>query len=235
MDGMNKITESAIEIFAIELFEKLGYQYIYAPDIAPDSETPERERFEDVLLLERLRSAVARINPSIPPDAREEAIKQVQRLNSPELIANNEAFHRMLTEGIKVTYQNRGNERGDLVWLVDFARPENNEFVVANQFTVIGHPTNQGHQSKRPDVVLFVNGLPLVVIELKNAADENATIKTAYQQLQTYKEVIPSLFTYNGLLVISDGLEAKVGSLSAGLSRFMAWKTADGVGAYAPT
>jgi type I restriction enzyme R subunit len=225
---MEQITENEIEKFAIELVGKLGYQYVYAPDIAPDSETPERERFEDVLLLERLRSAVARINPSIPFDVREEAIKQIQRLNSPELIANNEAFHRLLTEGIKVTYQQKGNERGDLVWLVDFAQPENNEFVIANQFTVFGQHTNQGHQNKRPDVVLFVNGLPLVVIELKNAADENATVKAAYQQLQTYKEVIPGLFTYNGLLVISDGLEARVGSLSAGLSRFMAWKTADG-------
>ena len=108
MDGMNKLTESAIETFAIALFEKLGYQYVYGPDIAPDSETPERERFEDVVLLERLRSAVGRINPTIPADVREEAIKQVQRLNSPELIANNEAFHRMLTEGIKVVYQDRG-------------------------------------------------------------------------------------------------------------------------------
>lgn len=225
---MERMTENEIEKFAIELFEKLGYQYVYAPDIAPDSETPERERFEDVLLVDRLRAAVARINPLIPADVCEEAIKQVQRLNSPELIANNEAFHRMLTEGIKVTYQHKGNERGDLVWLIDFAQPENNEFVVANQFTVIGHYTSQGHQNKRPDVVLFVNGLPLVVIELKNAADENATIKSAYQQLQTYKEVIPALFTYIGMLVISDGLEAKVGSLSAGLSRFMAWKTQDG-------
>ncbi|MBI5141842.1 MAG: type I restriction endonuclease subunit R [Nitrospirae bacterium] len=219
----NNLTESAIEALAIELFEKLGYQHVYAPDIAPDSETPERERFEDVLLLERLRPAVARINPGLPAEVREDAIKQIQRLNSPELIANNEAFHRMLTEGIKVTYQDRGNERGDLVWLVDFSNPDNNEFVVANQFTVI-----ENHQNKRPDVVLFVNGLPLVVVELKNAADENATIKAAYQQLQTYKDVIPSLFTYNGMLVISDGLEARVGSLSAGLSRFMAWKTADG-------
>lgn len=225
---MIKITESEIETFAIEQFERLGYQYIYAPTIAPDSETPERERFQDVLLLERLRSAMARINPSIPADVREEAIKQVQRLNSPELIANNEAFHRMLTEGIKVAYQHRDNERGDLVWLVDFAQPENNEFVVSNQFTVIGQQSNQGQQSKRPDVVLFVNGLPLVVIELKKATDGNATVKAAYQQLQTYKEVIPGLFTYNGLLVISDGLEARVGSLSAGLSRFIAWKTADG-------
>mgnify|MGYP001451906750 FL=1 len=220
---MTKITESEIETFTIALFEKLGYQYVYGPDIAPDSETPERERFEDVLLLERLRTAVAHINPGISADVREDAIKQIQRLNSPELIANNEAFHRMLTEGIQVTYQDKGHERGDLVWLVDFARPDNNEFVVANQFTVI-----ENHQNKRPDVVLFINGLPLVVIELKNAADENATIGAAYKQLQTYKEVIPSLFTYNSMLVISDGLEAKVGSLSAGMNRFMAWKTADG-------
>lgn len=117
------ITESVIETFAIELFEKLGYQYVYGPDSAPDSETPEQERFEDVLLLERLHTAVARINPSIPQAACEEAIKQVQRLNSPELIVNNEAFHRMMTEGIKVTYQHKGSERGDLVWLVYFTHP----------------------------------------------------------------------------------------------------------------
>ncbi len=220
---MSRISESEIETFAIELLEQLGYQYVYAPDIAPDSETPERERFEDVLLLERLRAAVARINLNIPADSREAAIKQIQRLNSPELIAANEAFHRMLTEGIKVTYQDKGNERGDLVWLVDLARPDNNEFVVANQFTVI-----ENQQNKRSDVVLFVNDLPLIVLELKNTANENATIKSAYQQLDTYKSVIPSLFAYNGMLVISDGLETKVGSLSAGLSRFMAWKTADG-------
>ena len=126
----NKITESAIEELAIELLEKQGYRYIYAPDIAPDCETPERDSFEDVLLLERLRRAVGRINPTIPADAREDAIKQIQRLNSPELIANNEAFHRMLTEGIKVSYQKDGADRGDIVWLVDFNNPENNEFLV---------------------------------------------------------------------------------------------------------
>jgi type I restriction enzyme R subunit len=119
-----------------------------------------------------------------------------------------------------VSYQQDGNDRGDLVWLIDFANPENNEFVVANQFTVI-----ENHQNKRPDIILFINGLPLVVIEIKNPADENATVKTAYQQLDTYKYTIPGLFTYNALLVISDGLEAKAGSLSAGLSRFMAWKS----------
>ncbi|MBU1054795.1 MAG: type I restriction endonuclease subunit R [Proteobacteria bacterium] len=220
---MNKITESEIEKFAIELLEKSGYQYIYAPSIAPDSETPERESFEEVLLLERLRTAIGRINPSIPADIREDAIKQIQRIHSPELIANNEAFHRLLTEGINVTIRKGGHSRGDLVWLVDFENPENNDFLVANQFTVIENNVN-----KRPDVVLFVNGLPLVVIELKNPADENATVKSAFRQFQTYKQAIPSLFTYNGIMVISDGLEAKAGSVSAGFTRFMSWKTADG-------
>ncbi len=199
---IDKITESAIEKFAIELLEKQGYQYIYAPDIAPDSETPKRESFEDVLFVERLRNAVGRINPTIPPDIREDAIKQILRLNSPELIANNETFHRMLTEGIKVSYQKDGNNRGDLVWLIDFKNPENNEFIVSNQFTVIENNVN-----KRPDVILFINGLPLVVIELKNPTDENATIKSAFKQFGTYKETIPSLFNYNGFLIISDGLE----------------------------
>jgi len=220
---MAKITESAIEKFVIELLEKQGYQYIYAPSIAPDSDTPERQSFEDVWLLERLQTAVCRINPSIPADIREDAIKQILRLNSPELLANNEAFHRMLIEGIKVAYQRDGQRRGDLVWLIDFNNPDNNDFLVANQFTVIENNVN-----KRSDVILFVNGLPLVVIELKNPADENATVRLAFKQLQTYKQAIPSLFTYNGLMIISDGLEAKAGSISAGFSRFMAWKTADG-------
>jgi len=220
---MSKITESEIEQFAIELLEKQGYQYIYAPSIAPDSETPERESFKDVLLLEQLQTAVGRINPSIPADIREDAIKQIQRLNSSELIANNEAFHRMLTEGIKVGYQQDGYNRGDLVWLIDFKNPDNNDFLVLNQFTVIENNVN-----KRPDVILFVNGLPLVVIELKNLADENATIRSAFKQLQTYKQEIPGLFTYNGFMIISDGLEAKAGSISAEFTRFMVWKTSDG-------
>jgi len=220
---MAKITESKIEEFAIGLLEKQGYQYIYAPSIAPDSKTPERQKFEDVLLMERLQSAVEIINPSIPADIREDAIKQIQRLNSPELIANNEAFHRMLTEGIKVSYQKDGNSRGDLVWLIDFQNPENNDFLVANQFTVIENNVN-----KRPDVVLFVNGIPLVVIELKNPADENATVRSAFRQVQTYKQSIANLFTYNAYMIISDGLEANAGTISSGSSRFMAWKTSDG-------
>ncbi|MFA6015680.1 MAG: type I restriction endonuclease subunit R [Gallionellaceae bacterium] len=220
---MTKLTESAIEDFAIKLFERLGYSYVYAPDIAPDGEKPERSHYSEVLLAGRLEQALKRINPKLSPAVLQAALKEVQRISSPELLANNEVFHRLLTEGVKVSRHQDGDERGDLVWLIDFAHPENNEFVVANQFTVI-----ENHQNKRPDLVLFVNGIPLVVIELKNAADENATIKAAYQQLETYKHLIPSLFTTNALLVISDGLEAKAGSLSAGLSRFMTWKSADG-------
>jgi type I restriction enzyme R subunit len=217
------MTESAIEKLTIELLEQQGYHYVPGPDIAPDSETPERSSFEEVLLVERLKNAVARINPSVPADAREEAIRQIMRVRSPDPIANNEAFHRLLTEGVQVNYHKSGYNRGDLVWLVDFNNPENNDFLAVNQFTIVEH-----HVNKRPDIVLFVNGIPLVVIELKNAADENATIHAAFQQLQTYKQAIPSLFTYNGFMVISDGLEARAGTLSAAFSRFMAWKSADG-------
>ncbi len=220
---MTKITENLIEEFCIELLEKQGFQYIYAPDIAPDGDSPDRDGYDDVLLGNHLMEAIARINPSVPHDSQQEALKEIRRINSPELLTNNENFHRMLTEGVNVSYQKNGSQRGDLVWLVDFQNPQNNDFVVANQLTVIENGIN-----KRPDIVLFVNGLPLVVIELKNAADENTTIKSAYQQLQTYKEMIPSLFAYNSFMIISDGLEAKAGSLSAGMSRFMSWKTADG-------
>ncbi|HQT80817.1 MAG TPA: type I restriction endonuclease subunit R, partial [Ferrovaceae bacterium] len=220
---MSNLNENAIEALAISRLQALGYHYLYAPDIALDADVPERSSFADVLLIERLKKAVKHINPTIPSSVLDEAVKIVQRISSPELLANNETFHRFLTEGVNVSYQQDGNERGDLVWLIDFINPENNEFVVANQFTII-----ENNQNKGPDVILFVNGIPLVVVELKNATDENTTITSAFRQLQTYKVNIPSLFTYNGLVIISDGLEAKAGSISAGLSRFMAWKTVDG-------
>ncbi|MCA1920320.1 MAG: type I restriction endonuclease subunit R [Flavobacterium piscis] len=142
----------------------------------------------------------------------------------PNLMANNEAFHRLLTEGIRVTYRKNGEEKGDIVKLIDFKNIENNDFRVINQFTVIENNIN-----KRPDIVLFVNGIPLVIIELKNPADENATIQSAYNQIQTYKQTIPSFFSYNEIIVISDGLEAKIGSLSAGYDRFTAWKSMDDI------
>jgi len=220
---MGKMTESAIEDLTLERLQQLGYAYLYGPDIAPDGETSLRTTLESPLLESNLQAAVDRINHSIPAQARQEAVRQVIRLTSPDLLSTNEAFHAMLTSGVNVSYQKDGAERGDLVWLVDFNNPDNNEFLAVNQFTMMEKNVN-----KRPDIVLFVNGLPLVVIELKNAADEKATVKTAFKQLQTYKELIPSLLAYNGLLVISDGLEAKAGSLTAGFNRFSAWKSEDG-------
>jgi len=220
---VTRITEHSIEDFAIKLLEHLGYKYIYAPSFAHDGENPERNSYEEILLTQRMAEAVRRINPTVPPAAQEEAIKEIQRIHSPELLTNNESFHRLLTEGIKVSYQKDGQQRGDLVWLIDFNTPENNDFIVANQFTVVEDGVN-----KRPDVILFVNGIPLVVLEIKNAANENTTIKSAFRQIETYKAVIPSLFTYNAFTIISDGLEARAGTLSSGISRFMAWKSADG-------
>jgi type I restriction enzyme R subunit len=220
---IDRLNENAIEVLAIERLQAIGYEHIYGGDIAPDGSNPERQSFADILLLERLRKTIERINPTITLSALDEAIKTIQRISSPQLLANNETFHRLLTEGVNVSYQKDGNQRGDLVWLIDFINPENNEFIVVNQYTVI-----ENNQNKRPDLILFINGIPLVVIELKNAADENTTIKSAYQQLNTYKEAIPSLFTYNSFVVISDGLEAKAGSISAGLTRFMSWKSVDG-------
>ncbi len=226
---MQKLNEDSIEYLAIQRLQELGYSYIHGADIAPQAHSAERDSFSDVLLMQCLQQAVKRINPHIPSSSRQEAIKDLRRIASPNLIANNETFHRMLTEGIKVDCQKKGyfaNEtesRGEQVMLVDFENPENNEFLAVNQFTVV-----QGHHNKRPDLILFINGIPLVVMEFKNATDENAHMQSAYRQLQTYKDLIPSLFTYNGLLVISDGLDAKTGSLSAGPSRFLAWKSADG-------
>jgi len=163
------------------------------------------------------------INPSLDYPLIEDSIKQIERIHPTELLANNESFHKLLTEGVKVERTEEGVARGEIVKLVDFNHVENNDFMVMNQFTIIENGVN-----KRPDLILFINGLPLVVMELKNAVDENATVKSAYKQIQTYKESIPSLFTYNAFCVISDGIEAKAGTISAGFSRFMAWKSSNG-------
>lgn len=220
---MPTLTEFKIEEFSIGLLQSEGYRYLYGPDIAPDGPDAQRASFEDVVLINSLRESVYKINHTLPKDVCDEAINQVLRIASPDLLANNETFHRMMTEGISVSVHKDGAERGELVWLVDFENPYNNDFVAINQFTVIENAHN-----KRPDIVLFVNGLPLVVIELKNAADENATIQSAFRQIETYKNTIPSLFTYNSVVIISDGLESRAGSLSAGFSRMMAWKSEDG-------
>jgi type I restriction enzyme R subunit len=218
------LNESHVESAALEWFGELGYDVAHGPDLAPGESAAERESFGDVLLVGRLREAVRRLNPNIPAEAQEEALRKVLRVGTPSLTQTNRAFHRMLRDGVEVEYKRPdGSVAGDHVRLVDFAKVEANDWLALNQYTVI-----EGQHNRRPDIVLFVNGLPLVVIELKNAADEDATIWTAYAQIQTYKAEIPSLLHYNALLVVSDGLQARIGSLTADQEWFKIWPTIDG-------
>jgi type I restriction enzyme, R subunit len=221
---LKPITENIIEESAIEILQSQGWEYANGKEISPEGLFCERENYSQIVLVNRLRNAIAKINPEIPIDAQEAAVQKVLRIASPEMLHNNEEFHRLLVEKVKIPYQQNGNERSHEVALIDFENTSNNQFSVVNQYTII-----ENNQNKRPDVLLFVNGLPLVVIELKNAASENANIKSAYQQIQTYKAIIPSLFTYNAICILSDGLECKAGSVSADLSRYMTWKTSDGI------
>jgi|ADurb_H2B_02_Slu_FD_contig_41_2305247_length_3642_multi_6_in_0_out_0_2 type I restriction enzyme R subunit len=220
---MINFTESLIEQAAIGWFTSLGYTYACGKDIDPEGVRPERESYEQVILPARLRAALARLNPGLPSSALEDAFKKVILFPSPALISANRAFHRALVNGLTIEYSRAGRIVGDIVHLFDFAEPAKNDWLVVNQFTVL-----ENHIVRRPDLVVFVNGLPLAVIELKNAADENATIWSAFNQLQTYRAQIPSLMAYNEALIISDGLEARIGSLSSGKSRFSPWKTISG-------
>lgn len=219
---MAVISEDNIEQIIIQEFIELGYQYINGTDISPDGSMPERE-YNEVVLKNRLQEAIAKLNPTVPYEAQEEALRKVLRSDSPDLFQNNYQFHKYLTEGVDVEYRKTDRIAGDKVWLIDYENPSNNEFLVVNQFTIIENNTN-----KRPDVILFVNGLPLVVIELKNAADENANVNAAFNQLQTYKQTIPSLFQYNALLIASDGWDALYGSLTSPKQFFVPWKSIDG-------
>ncbi|MDK2892992.1 type I restriction endonuclease [Methanohalophilus sp.] len=224
------IPESEVEEAALDiLISDLGYGYRYGPDIAPDMPDAEREGYGDVVLIGRLREAIDALNPNIPESARDEALKKVLREESQDLVHSNRAFHRMLVNGVDIEYQGVDGETVyDKIWLFDFDEPENNDFLAVNQFTVI-----EDRNERRPDVILFVNGLPLVVIELKrpdnaNEFEDNETIDNAFNQLQTYKKEIPSLFRYNAFLVISDGQDARAGSLTASSEWFVPWKTIEG-------
>jgi type I restriction enzyme, R subunit len=219
---MHTITETQIESICLKYLREQGYDYLYGPDISPDGLLKGRE-YNEVVLENWLFGAIDKLNPGIPVEAREDALKKVLRAGSHDLLINNETFHKYLTEGIDVEYRVDGNIRGDKVYIVDFNEPENNEFLAVNQFTII-----ENNNNKRPDIILFINGLPLVVIELKNPTDEKATTKAAFNQLQTYKHLIPSLFTYNTLLIASDGLNARCGTLTSDWNRFVPWKTKDG-------
>ena len=218
------MTEDQLERETLAWLQDVGYTHRHGPDIALDGETPERTDYRQVLLPHRLREAVARLNPGVPLAAREDAFKQVADLGIASQLQANRAFHKLLVGGVPVQYQKDGETRGDFVRLVDWAQPARNEWWAVSQFTVKGP-----HKTRRPDIVLFVNGMPLVLLELKNPADENASIWKAYEQVQTYKAQIPDVFQYNEILVISDGTEALMGSLSADAERFMAWRTIDGV------
>jgi type I restriction enzyme R subunit len=221
---MALVTEDQVELQSIEWFKDLGYNYVCGYDIAPDGKTPERSDYVSVVLKDRLLSALSRINPDIPQAAITTALSQLINPNIPALMSANRQVHSWLTKGIKVTYLQGDQEVGRQLKVVDFDNPDNNEWLVVNQFTIHGQK-----RDRRPDVLVFVNGLPLSVLELKNAADEQADIWAAYNQLQTYKNDIPDLFNYNTCLVISDGIFARLGSLSANEERFMRWRTIDGV------
>lgn len=216
--------EDTVEQALMLWFWEMGYKTIFGPKIAPDEPESERATFEDVILRGRLQKAIVELNPEIPQEVIEEVIRKITREESPSLIENNRRFHSMLVDGVDVEYRNKdGRIVHDKVWLVDFNDPHRNSWLAVNQFTVI-----ENRHNRRPDIVIFVNGLPLAVIELKNPADENATIRSAFRQMQTYKNQIPSLFQFNQMLVVSDGTEARMGALTSDWEWFLPWRTIDG-------
>ena len=221
---MTTITEAEVEQAALEWLSSLGWQAAHGPDIAPDTPDAERADYGQVVLQQRLRDTLAELNPRLPADALDDAFRKLTRPDGSTLEARNREFHRMLVNGVEVEYREaEGRVRGDQVRVIDFDDPANNDWLAVNQFTV-----TEDRNTRRPDVVLFVNGLPLGIIELKNPADEDATIWTAYQQLQTYKSELPSLFSMNEALVVSDGTEARIGTLTSGREWFKPWRTITG-------
>ena len=220
---MTKITESELEEHTLDILEKLGYKKINGYDIALDGKNPERKNYSEVVLIERLKKAIDRLNPEIPSSAKEEAIKKVLRTSVQNQIIDNHQFHKLLTEGVPVEFRKGERLIGDYVKLIDFENPNKNEFLAVNQFTIIEDKYN-----RRPDILLFINGLPLVLFELKNPAEEKATINDAFQQIQNYKNQIPSIFRFNEILIISDGPQTEAGTISSHRDRFMPWKSIDG-------
>ena len=216
--------ETAVERALLTWLEAIGWRVVHGPDIAPDAANEERDDYEQVILDARLRSVVAELNPGLSGDALEDALRRLTRPPGPTREARNRALHRLLVDGVTVEYvDTNGAVRGAQVRVIDFDLPEANDWLAVNQFTVV-----ENKHERRPDIVLFVNGLPLGVIELKNPTDENATIRSAFQQLQTYKAEIPSLFAFNAALIVSDGLEARIGTLTSPWEWFKPWRTITG-------
>ena len=221
---MTTFTESTVEDAALAWLESLGWSVTHGPDIAPDTPGAERSDYGAVVLERRLRDTLARLNPNLPAAAQDDAFRKLTHPDGPTLEARNRAFHRLLVDGVTVEYRtDNGTVRGAQARVIDFDTPVNNDWLAVNQFTVV-----ENKHERRPDVVLFVNGLPLGVIELKNPADEDATIWTAWQQLQTYKAELPTLFSMNAALLVSDGVEARIGTLTAGREWFKPWRTISG-------
>lgn len=220
---MSLITEEQVELQSIEWFKELGYQHKDGYEIAPEGVNPERDNFRQVILEERLRSALIRINPDIPNQTINNSIPEIINPDIPVLLSCNREMHKWITKGLKVSFMQDNQEIGKRLKLIDFDNIENNDWLVVNQFEIQGDK-----RLRRPDVLVFINGMPMGVIELKNPADEQADIWSAYSQLQTYKDNIPDLFNTNGVLVISDGVQARMGSLTASEERFMRWRTIDG-------
>lgn len=217
-----KFDEEALELATLEILNELGYEPIKGPDISPGGEYPERESYYDVILQDRVKNALFKINRNLPQEALDEAYRQIIAFNSPSLEENNKHFHNIMVNGIDVSFKENGEDRTKKAYIMDFENIKNNDFIAVNQFTVIEE------ENKRPDIVIFVNGIPLVVVELKSASDENVGIDEAYNQIQTYKKTIPSLFNYNAFCVLSDGINAKVGTLTSNIERYMNWRTIDG-------
>lgn len=217
-------TEDNLEEASLEWLEEVGYEIGEGSTFAPDGVNAERDAYQEVVLVNRLRFALQRLN-DVSDDVIEEAIQKIIIPQHPQLIVNNRSFHKMITDGVDIVTREDDQNVTKKVWLFDFTTPSNNDFLAVNQFTVI-----EGKDNKRPDVVLFVNGLPLVVFELKSSSNENVGTTEAYNQLQTYKQAIPNLFHFNEIMVISDGWNAKAGTLSSNEERFMTWRTTDGTG-----
>jgi type I restriction enzyme R subunit len=222
--GQSRISESVVEDAALDWLRGLGYEVLSGLAIAPGEPAAERADYKQVFLFDRLQAKLEDLNPRIPMEGLQEALRKLRLISHPTLIENNRAFHRLLVEGVDVEFRNKSGEIvHDKVWLIDFANPKANEFLAVNQFTV-----EEGHFNRRADVVVFINGLPLAALELKNIADEQATIRKAFDQFQTYKAQIPSLFHSIALLVISDGHEARLGTITSDWERFMTWRTITG-------
>jgi type I restriction enzyme, R subunit len=224
-----QFNESTAELAALEWLQEIGYSVAFGPDIAPGEAAAERRSYNEVVLHGRLQAALHRINPHIPTAALDDALRQVARAGSAHLVHNNHAFHRLLTEGVDVSYQQAGQIKYDKVWLLDFANWHHNDWLAINQFTIHDvHPVTHNKTHRRPDIILFANGLPLAVIELKNPRDEEATLERAFHQVQTYKEELPGLMRFNEGLVISDGMQARLGTLTSGWEWFKQWRTIEG-------